>query len=39
MIGQAGVGHFYLRLARPATPSVLLIDVDTFVGETSMLWR
>jgi lantibiotic modifying enzyme len=33
MIGQAGVGHFYLRLARPATPSVLLIDVDAFVGE------
>jgi hypothetical protein len=32
MIGQAGVGHFYLRLARPETPSVLLIDVDAFVG-------
>jgi Lanthionine synthetase C-like protein/HopA1 effector protein family len=32
MTGLAGVGHFYLRLARPATPSVLLMDVDAFLG-------
>ena len=31
MIGLAGVGHFYLRLARPTTPSILRIDVDSFV--------
>lgn len=24
MLGLAGIGHFYLRLADPATPSVLL---------------
>ncbi len=31
MLGLAGVGHFYLHLARRATPSVLLLDVDAFV--------
>jgi hypothetical protein len=26
LLGRAGIGHFYLRLADPAVPSVLLVD-------------
>lgn len=29
MIGQAGIGHFYLRLADPSVPSVLMIGSGT----------
>lgn len=32
MLGLAGIGHFYLRLAVPTTPSVLLLDPVAFAS-------
>jgi lantibiotic biosynthesis protein len=29
MLGLAGIGHFYLRLANPATPSVMILRKET----------
>jgi len=30
MLGVAGIGYFYLRLCRPATPSILIITAEQF---------
>ena len=38
MLGLAGIGHFYLRLVHPATPSILLVHPKNFArnGETAL---
>ena len=35
MLGRAGIGYFYLRLADPKVPSVLLIDPPAWAVSTS----
>lgn len=31
MIGLAGIGHFYLRLCDPGTPSILMLEPEKFI--------
>ena len=35
MLGLAGIGHFYLRLANPAIPSILLLKREAFANGRS----
>jgi lantibiotic modifying enzyme len=33
MLGLAGIGHFYLRLAHPAVPSLLLVEPELWASD------
>ncbi len=40
MIGLAGIGHFYLRLCDPSTPSILVLEPEKFIdsGRATSSW-